>query len=368
MKKKRLTCLLLTLLLTAAALQGCAQAPQQQEPQGPDYGLYESDYGFLTLKNDEERAIYNGIGEAIENMEPEFVFTSDQAHYENRIYNIYCRWYRDHPICFWVKMESTKVFENPSQGDAHEYQLTFFYTERDKDTVARQRSELNDRLDALHAEADGLTDSEKVRFFYDYLCKYVVYTDELRWDQSCYNSLVKNKGVCSGYASALQALCLREGIPALQVFGRERLPHGADPGDNHIWNMVQLEENWYYLDPTFGRKREDRPVNYEYYLRSHAEINKDHEVDQSFCEYPKAPMDGEPATLKLEDYSLAQVEDYLRSRPEGENHMILQFAFEEDFAAAEADLASIKEAAKASVGRDISTYSHPYTKRIQLSW
>lgn len=367
MKMKKPAALLLVLLLAASCLFGCAQKPQPA-PKTADLSLYENDYGYNTLKNDEERAIYEGIGKAIENMEERYVFTSKEAHFENRIYNIYCRWYRDHPVSFWVKMESTKVFENPSSGEDHEYQLSFFYTERDKDTVENQKKELAEMLKALSAEAEGLTDAEKVRFFYDHVCKNIIYTDELRWDQSCYNALVKNKGVCSGYASAFQALCLGENIQALQVFGRERLPHGADPGDNHIWNLVQLEGSWYYLDPTFGRKRTDRPVNYEYFLRSHAEINKDHEVDQSFCEYPKAPDDGQPSTFKMESYSLAQVQDYLKTNSVKDNHLILQFTFEDDFAAADTDLAAIKEAAASATGREITTYSHPWTKRIQLSW
>lgn len=55
-----------------------------------------------------------------------------------------------------------------------------------------------------------------------------------------YGTLVENEGVCRGYTRAFQYLCYMVGINANIVFG-----------DEHVWNTVNLDGEWYQVDVTW---------------------------------------------------------------------------------------------------------------------
>lgn len=51
--------------------------------------------------------------------------------------------------------------------------------------------------------------------------------------------------VCDGYASALKLMCLIEGIECIEVTGWA--------GENHAWNKVKIDGDWYVVDSTWSR-------------------------------------------------------------------------------------------------------------------
>lgn len=92
--------------------------------------------------------------------------------------------------------------------------------------------------------------------------------------------LVDGEAVCEGYSKAFMYLCQSVGIPCICVSGV------ATSG--HMWNMVQLEGEWYHMDVTW-----DDPVGntdvckYDYFCLTDKQINSDHRVDNPFP-VPKA--------------------------------------------------------------------------------
>lgn len=61
-----------------------------------------------------------------------------------------------------------------------------------------------------------------------------------------YGPLVEGKGVCLGYATAFQLLMDMADIECITVTGAAFMSR-----ENHAWNMVKLNGEWYCVDPTW---------------------------------------------------------------------------------------------------------------------
>ena len=61
-----------------------------------------------------------------------------------------------------------------------------------------------------------------------------------------YGPLVQGKGVCLGYAETFRLLMDMAGIECITVTGA-----GFRNRENHAWNMVKLNGEWYCVDPTW---------------------------------------------------------------------------------------------------------------------
>ncbi len=111
---------------------------------------------------------------------------------------------------------------------------------------------------------DGMTDFEKARAIYDWLIMNVAY------DGALYDMLTSGLGsensneyngfylegvfddgvaVCDGISKAFSAMANVEGIPCVQVSGKQTgNPHGV----GHAWNKIYLDGSWYIVDATSG--------------------------------------------------------------------------------------------------------------------
>lgn len=98
-----------------------------------------------------------------------------------------------------------------------------------------------------------MSDYDKERALYAWL------TENVRYDRSHYEPqgaprtsyepygpLIKGKGVCLGYATAFQLLMDMADIECITVVGAAFYSR-----EDHAWNMVRLNGNWYCADPTW---------------------------------------------------------------------------------------------------------------------
>ena len=136
---------------------------------------------------------------------------------------------------------------------------------------------------------DGMTDFEKARAIYGWLIMNVTYDGEL------YNMLTSGEGsdnsneyngfylegvfddgvaVCDGISKAFVAMANVEGIPCVQVSGKEtRNPNGV----GHAWNKIYLDGSWYIVDATSGGviiNGTDEIYSLAYFLITEAEMEK----------------------------------------------------------------------------------------------
>ncbi len=86
---------------------------------------------------------------------------------------------------------------------------------------------------------EGMSDYEKALILHDYLILHAGY-DNTRTHYRAEDILLDGLGVCQAYTEAYAMLLQRAGIPC-----------ATETGDDHIWNMAQLDGVWVHIDCTW---------------------------------------------------------------------------------------------------------------------
>ena len=105
----------------------------------------------------------------------------------------------------------------------------------------------------------GTTPYERLKIAHDIICNEVTYVSSSPYNQSAYSAIVNGRSVCAGYAEAMMCIGNAIGVPTISV-----------TSDEHEWNEVYLEGNWYVLDATWDDG--DPGTYYDYFLKSYSTI------------------------------------------------------------------------------------------------
>lgn len=152
--------------------------------------------------------------------------------------------------------------------------------------AARLARTCQDVLDEL--DLDGKTVYRKEKAFHDYLVRNVVYDSKARMKKAeggdvytAYGALVEGSAVCNGYAEAMKLLCDLSGVEC-------RMISGTVDGENHAWNLVSIDGEWYHVDVTWDDPVPDGGdrVMYDYLNLSDKEMKADHKWEERL--YPEA--------------------------------------------------------------------------------
>ena len=155
------------------------------------------------------------------------------------------------------------------------YNMAYF---TDTEQEAQVDEKVAEVLDGL--QLSGLTEYQKIKSIYDYICSSVRYDyDNLTDDSytlkfSAYAALVDKKAVCQGYASLFYRMAVDAGIDARVIAG--------DAGGSHAWNIVRLGKRYFNVDSTWDAGKTD--TIYDYFLKNMDDFS-DHKRDE---EYSKA--------------------------------------------------------------------------------
>ena len=142
-----------------------------------------------------------------------------------------------------------------------------------KDDKNKMKTELETVVSSI---ADGAKDFdsvyEKELYIHDRICEitsYEVSSDPLIY--TAYGALVSGKAVCEGYSRALQLICSKIRIPCVLVYGDAQ-------GEGHMWNVINVDGDWYHLDVTWDDSKSE--IYHTYFnvcdseiLESHTEYN-----------------------------------------------------------------------------------------------
>ncbi|WP_026658654.1 leucine-rich repeat protein [Butyrivibrio sp. AC2005] len=122
------------------------------------------------------------------------------------------------------------------------------------------------------SNASGMSDSEKAKYFHDYLVNNVSYIETANNKQIAYGALIEKKAVCEGYARAYALLCHMGGVENV-------LQYGHAMGIDHAWNIVKLQDNqWYEVDCTWDDDGDGNPPAYEFFLITNQEMESKYHV------------------------------------------------------------------------------------------
>ena len=141
-------------------------------------------------------------------------------------------------------------------------------------------------LKGLRADA---SDYEKVKYVYETIIRNTEYDMTAEDNQNIRSVFLNGASVCQGYAKAVQYLLTKLQVPVTLVIGT------VENGEGHAWNMVKIDDEFYYLDTTWGdasylfHVNEDSvqiqntpEINYDYLCVTTEEILRTHSISSMY--------------------------------------------------------------------------------------
>lgn len=216
--------------------------------------------------------------------------------------------------------------------------LTIVYENAFVNTKQKQE-EIKQKIPQIISEImePDMTELEQEFAINQYLCENIQYdysalenaekydftkTDpEFQDSFTAYGALIQKKGVCASYASAFKLLADAAGLRCVVVTGTLE---GSIP---HTWNKVQIDHQWYVVDPT-NNATEYIPnvlLNLSDQAAKRALLeNKEYALNSSIEQYKSASDDKEYYHLKHSYFSLENIAFSLADELKKEKQALLR--------------------------------------------
>ena len=235
---------------------------------------------FLQLTFEEQK-IYSEILSSLMALEKETTLSVKDASLINNAFQCVML---DHPEIFYI--DGYKYTEYSSDEIVQKIVFSGNYIFSDEEIQSR-KAQIDERVcEILEMAPDTEDEYEKVKYVFEYIILHTEYDTASVDNQNICSVFLNGRSVCQGYAKAVQYLLHEMGIASSLVIGTVR------QGDGHAWNLVSVNENWYYLDATWGdafylfgneEQKEminnESSVNYDYLCVTTEQIEQTHVMD-----------------------------------------------------------------------------------------
>ena len=234
-----------------------------------------ADYYFYRnqLKTDAQKKAYDYILSKTEAMETTISLAGLPARMDYD--EFFLVWYSvlvDNPQVFTV-INDTGIGEIKYFSDGTVRSFRVWYSADKKDVPGMKKAYEQAVAEALKVIDPYMTDYQKELALHDWLCNHIQYDYSFGNKSACsYSGLVNGSAVCEGYAEAFTELLHRAGIDAATVYGFVT-PEYEYTNNNHAWNIVRIDGNWYYVDVTWD---DISPIRYDYFNITTAQMALDH--------------------------------------------------------------------------------------------
>lgn len=161
---------------------------------------------------------------------------------DNNVYLSVSNVMRENPDIFWFSHQWRYSHEDTT--------VRFRYT-IDKEHSEKIKRQIEDVVqnDFKRDYVRTLSVREQVMYVYKWIALYCNYNIHSAHNQTIYSVFVHRQSVCTGVAKAAQYLFKLLGIESRLVFGKM---NNSEKDSRHCWLIVNIEEQWYHLDPTFA--------------------------------------------------------------------------------------------------------------------
>ena len=255
-------------------------------------------YQYQSL-NSKQKQVYNAVITAIKETKNIINVTEFNISREDGLL-VLQKALADHPEYFYVSRHSSAMY-NPETMNSTA--LFIYYTDGEtvdkldddgKLTLISDRESIAKQITLFNAKAEEIlksipanySDVLKEKMIHDYLLDNLTYdyksAEDLTlqfgeamghaWDS--YGALIEGNVVCEGYSKAFAYLCHCAGLNAVTVTGEAN-------GGAHMWNAVQIENEWYNTDVTWDDAAEIRI--YSYFNLTTNQLSATHTVKTSFA-------------------------------------------------------------------------------------
>ena len=225
---------------------GSDDAENSDENNSPDRSDTEADdetgrkipMYYYSLLDDKQKDCYDQISEAAGSMDSSVVL-AEITHDEMDL--IFQAVQYDHPEYFWI--ESSYSYRNV--GDSNNMELIFNYNCTGDEKADRESTVRGQSAEIIADAPAGGSDYEKVKYVFETLVDRTEYDLNAPDNQNIYSVFGNWTTVCAGYAKATKYLLDQLGVECIYVTGNAE-------GEAHAWNIVSCDENYYYVDTTWG--------------------------------------------------------------------------------------------------------------------
>ena len=176
----------------------------------------------------------------------------------------------------------------------------------EKKKIQEHQKAMASRIEKLARPAMKLSETEKLLYVHDFICKNVRY-DKLKkaYSHEIIGPLGQGVAVCEGIAKAVKILCNALGLWCIVAVSEANPEKGIKY--RHAWNVVRLGGQYYHLDATFDNTLgEPEEIRYDYFMVPDKQIFRDHEP--VIWEIPVC-TDGEHFYYKEKKLSFTKQED-----------------------------------------------------------
>ena len=210
------------------------------------------------------------------------------------------------------------------------YVYVFDYGDFSAYTTAEQEAQVDAKIAELFEQWQiyDKPDYHKVKIIYDYICSHVTYDYENMYNQerklqyTAYSALIEGKAVCLGYANLFYRMVNDAGVDT-------RIVAGLSDIDRHAWNLVHLDDAYYWLDSTWDAGAYTE--NYWWFLNG--ELNfYNHTPDEDWSAYPISQADyAHPAVTDIQIKTLPSQLTYTQGDPLCTDGLVLQLTYSDGF-------------------------------------
>lgn len=170
----------------------------------------------------------------------------------------------DAPELYWIQQsfqtQDTKIFLRVDLA---------YWTSKARQQADAAISQM--LVGAIAAVKEKTTDLEKYLALHDFLCErgHYAYKEDGRtpskavWAHNIVGMATGDGSVCEGYAESFRLCCLALGLESLCVTGQL-----VKDNSSHEWNLLKVQETYYYADLTFDDSKET--VSHDYFAMGSA--------------------------------------------------------------------------------------------------
>lgn len=230
---------------------------------GEELTFSEKFYPYYGMLDENTQALYRQIYANAQALKDRFapIVRVSQAELKNAFQAVV----GDHPELFWLN--TAYQCQYVPSGAVAEITLDFNRTADQLDISKRDFEDAAQEILDLagNPENGGMTEVDAETAIHDALLSRVSYDMTAEMNQSAYSALVNGVSVCAGYARAYQYLCQKCDIPCYYCTGYA--------GQDHAWNIVELDNEFYNVDVTWDDAASDR---YAYFNKTDTDFAVDH--------------------------------------------------------------------------------------------
>jgi len=188
--------------------------------------------------------------------------------------------YMDHPEFYWIRDLHTyyrNVFEEITRVEYPMENAESYLAQCDAEAQA-----------VIAGIPEGSTSYQTVKYLYESIINSTSYDLEaimagtVSDDQDIRSVLLNHRSVCAGYATTFKYLCDQVGIDCIVSTGTAR---SGGMEENHAWNAVKLNGQWYWVDVTWGEQEFENggmeTINYNYLCVPDFMMSDSHIADAS---------------------------------------------------------------------------------------